>query len=173
MYNCVSQVIYYHHPRYARQAQIPLGRMLHAPMHMLPPITQLLPEIPIVYEDDSVVPGLSPLSKGGEWCWLVCCGAIFLLEVEAKQVWRANDLSTLVAFFLARTGRSIAAEDEDDDGKHTTSSGQVQSSARRIITDNSHVVVIAPSQRQHAYDDDDGACSSFFEPFLDGMYLIE
>jgi len=136
MYNCVSQVIFYHHPRYARQAQRPLAEVARSPMHMLPLITQLLPEIELVYEDDSVVPGLTvdPPKPVG-WRWLVCCGAIMLLECESRQVWRASDLGVLVAFYMARTGSAIAADDDD-------ASDREHEAPPAVITDNSHVVVL-------------------------------
>ena len=135
MYNCVSQVIFYHHPRYARQAQRPLAEVANSPMHMLPLITQLLPEFGLVYEDDSVVPGLTRASTPPTgWRWLVCCGAIMLLECETSRVWRASDLSVLVAFLMERTGCAIAAEEEESEA--------VASVPSTHITDNSHVVVL-------------------------------
>jgi hypothetical protein len=189
MYNCVSQVIFYHHPRYARQAQRPLAEVARSPMHMLPLITQLLPEVELVYEDDSVVPGLTtitttttttttttavvdgatPPNKG--WRWLVCCGAIMLLECESKQVWRAADLGVLVAFLVARTGWSISAddnndEDDDDNEEEDDDATRAKRKARAaatllpaVITDNSHVVVLNPLHRRSG---NGGACVSFF-----------
>ena len=109
-------------------------------MHMLPPITQLLPDIGIVYEDDSEVPGLmlTPTVALSGWRWLVCCGAILLLECEQGRVWRAHDLGTLVAFFLEKTGRSIAAEEADAEDKAETAVASTP-----LITQNSHVVMLA------------------------------
>jgi hypothetical protein len=60
MYNHVSQVVYFHHPRFCRGAQLDLARIPSSPLHMVPLVMQLLPEIALAYDDDAHVPGLTP-----------------------------------------------------------------------------------------------------------------
>ena len=59
MYNDVSQVVYFHYPQYQRQPQLPLEEMVEAPINCLAAVVQLFPDIPVVYDDDDVVPGLT------------------------------------------------------------------------------------------------------------------
>ena len=118
MYNDVSQVVYFHHPRFQRKPQVALARIPDEPMHMLPLITQLLPELPIVYDDDNGAP-LPP--SAGDWAWLVCCSAIFLVQRAGQgddyKLWGASKLGPLVAYYLQATGKSIlgVAEEEEEE----------------------------------------------------------
>ena len=117
MYNSVSQVVYFHNPRFCRQPQIELAQLPSSPMHMLPLVMQLLPEIPLCYDDDSTVPGLTTATPP-KWAWLASCGRFFLLDDEGRVLW-APELAPLVAHYLRATGRSISAADdgeEDDEG---------------------------------------------------------
>jgi hypothetical protein len=111
MYNSVSQVVYFHHPRFSRQPQYAeLSRIPSSPLHMLPLVTQLLPQIEICYDDDSHVPVfmMSNHNKNQtkKWAWLVACGGFFLLDVErglvlAPPPWAAHQpLVALVAHYL-------------------------------------------------------------------------
>ncbi len=59
MYNDVSQVIYFHYPKYCRQPQIPLCDIPNSNMHLLPLLSQLIPDIPVFYDDDTNIPGLT------------------------------------------------------------------------------------------------------------------
>ncbi len=87
---------------------------------MIPLVMQLLPEIVLVYDDDTHIPGLSskPRRVDGndepKWCWLVSCGAFFLMDVERKMLLSHQRLSQLVAYYLRTSGRSIAALEADD-----------------------------------------------------------
>jgi len=58
MYNDVSQVIYFHYPKYSRQPQLPLKDIPYSNMHLLALLTQLIPDISIWYDDDTYIPGL-------------------------------------------------------------------------------------------------------------------
>ena len=119
------QVVYFHHPRFCRQPQLPLHRIPDSPMHMLPLIMQLLPEIPLFYDDDAYVPGLTPLllapggddgkKKGGEWIWLAACGSFFLVDVRQNSILSANEqgLASLVAHYLRCTGNTVQAVEVD------------------------------------------------------------
>ena len=59
MYNDVSQVVYFHNLRFCRKPQMSIERIPESPMHMVPLIMQLAPEITLVYDDDSKIPGLT------------------------------------------------------------------------------------------------------------------
>ena len=110
MYNHVSQVVFFHYPRFCRQPQLDIARIPESPMHMLPLVQQLLPDVPIAFDDDGVIPGLTAAAPP-RFTWLVCCGAIFLLD-ECGDV-RSGTLAALVAHLLRASGRSIAANETD------------------------------------------------------------
>lgn len=114
MYNHVSQVVYFHYPRFARKPPMELRKIPTSGLHMLPLIMQLLPDVPIVYDDDSVVPGLmpSPPDTTAPWVWLVCCGAFFLVDTRRERVFAAQTLTPLVAHYLRCTARTLSASDE-------------------------------------------------------------
>lgn len=112
--------MYFHYPRFCKKPQLPLGNIHTSPLHMLPPITQLLPDVPIVYDDDAHIPGLttttSSSSSRAPWVWLACCGAFFLVSVKERRVFASDTLTALVAYFLRTTGRSFQAASHDTDG---------------------------------------------------------
>jgi len=93
---------------------------------------QLLPDIPIIYDDDSHIPGLTFTSSSTnqqpnqtptatttttKWAWLVCCGAFFLIDVSLQRIYASEDIVELIAHFLWTTGRSLqaAAIDEEEE----------------------------------------------------------
>jgi hypothetical protein len=120
MYNHVSQVVYFHYPSFSRKPHFDLDKIPEAPLHMLPLIMQLIPDIPIVYDDDSHIPGIcgdSDNSGSSGWTWLVCCGAFFLVNVQERRIFSSPTLAPLVAHFLRCTGRSLSAA---EDGAATT-----------------------------------------------------
>jgi hypothetical protein len=125
MYNHVSQVVYFHHPRFCRGAQLDLARIPSSPLHMVPLVMQLLPEITLAYDDDAHVPGLTPPSHtntdkegapaddaaGGRkkgWHWLVCCGAFFLV-VRAPFFFLLGVSLEFKRMFDKRAGRGARA----------------------------------------------------------------
>ena len=122
MYNDVSQVIYFHYPRFCRLPQIPLKEVSASQMHMLPLISQLIPDIPVVYEDDSKVFGLTVDEVAADssimWAWLVCCGEVFLIDVAAKIIFESRDhsLASLVVYFLKQNKRKIGDDASNEDG---------------------------------------------------------
>ena len=59
MYNDISQVVYFHHPKYTKQAQLKIQEILLSSFNTLPLMTQLFPQIPVFYDDDSFLPFLS------------------------------------------------------------------------------------------------------------------
>jgi len=114
MYNDVSQVIYYHYPKYARQPQKTLQEMPYSTMHLLPLIRELLPDIPVMFDDDSQILGLttSEATEANRMGWLVSCGTVFL--VEGATIYRSDTLLDMVCFFLEKTGRQLVVEQQED-----------------------------------------------------------
>ena len=110
-------MVYFHHPRFCRQPQLPLHRIPESPTHMLPLIMQLLPEVPLVYDDDTRVPGLTstPASTEASWVWLTACGSFFLVNVQERTVLCSptSTLTPLVAHYLRCTGKTIQAVEVD------------------------------------------------------------
>ena len=125
MYNSVSQVVYFHNPRFCRQPQLELSQLPSSPMHMLPLVMQLLPEIPLCYDDDSALPGLTSPPR---WAWLASCGRFFLLDDGGRVLW-APELAPLVAHYLRATGRSISAADDGHEEEEGRSRAQPQQAA--------------------------------------------
>jgi hypothetical protein len=62
MYNDISQVVYFHHPKFAKQPQLKLSEILQSSINTLPLMTQLFPQIQVYYDDDSCLPYLSKRS---------------------------------------------------------------------------------------------------------------
>ena len=121
------QVVYFHNPRFCRQPQLELARIPSSPMHMLPLIMQLLPEIPLCYDDDTKIPGLA----GGappRWAWLAACGRFFLVDPAGGLLW-APELATLVAHYLQATGTSIGAADVGEEEEAAALSAAASSTA--------------------------------------------
>ena len=59
MYNDISQVVYFHHPKFAKQPQLKIQEILQSSINTLPLMTQLFPQIQVFYDDDSSLPFLS------------------------------------------------------------------------------------------------------------------
>ena len=144
------QVIYFHFPKFARQPQIGLMHIPSHPMNMLPLIRELLPDIPVMYDDDSHIPGLTApgADAGYKWIWLISCGAVFLVDVAAGgAIFRSDDcLTELVCFLLQRTNRLlIVTDDNDDDGlapkKRRRKFLESEGGSASCMTDHGHVVL--------------------------------
>lgn len=64
MYNDISQVVYFHNPKFARQPQLPTVKEIAATtINALPLMTELFPDIPVFYDDDPVIPALTKSAK--------------------------------------------------------------------------------------------------------------
>ena len=158
------QVVYFHNPRFCRQPQLELARIPSSPMHMLPLIMQLLPEIPLCYDDDTDLPGLTGETPPG-WTWLAACGRFFLLDAAGVLLW-APELATLVAHYLQATGTSISAADVGHDGDDAPTAAAV--SAAAASTAFGHVQLLrsdatpisTPARARAEEDEEDGATSA-------------
>jgi hypothetical protein len=145
MYNDVSQVVYFHYPRFCRQPQVPLNEIPGQPNNMLPLISQLIPDISTAYEDDSQIPGITidniAANPDIKWVWLVCCGEIFLIEAEKGFIWASeNDsLASLVAYFLRSNGRNVGEDhNNNNDDENMEGRGEMQD----IFTAHGHLRLI-------------------------------
>ena len=90
MYHCVTQVVYFHFPDYARERQISLEEIRTGKSHKncLSAALELHPDVPVVMED-----GI--WQKGWNWM-LVSGGNVFLISPE-RRIHRATCLWALVA----------------------------------------------------------------------------
>ena len=98
MYNHISQVVYFHNSKYERRQrpkieEIPKGD----PLHVLPAIMQLHPDIALVYESDDV----DITKPSTEWRWAVFPGMIYLVDPEAN-VYHSPNIMQLYWVYLER-----------------------------------------------------------------------
>ena len=98
MYNHISQVVYFHNSKYERRQrpkieEIPKGD----PLHVLPAIMQLHPDIALVYESDD----MDITKPSTEWKWAVFPGMIYLIDPEA-HVYHSPNILQLYWVYLER-----------------------------------------------------------------------
>jgi hypothetical protein len=95
MYNHVSQVVYFHNSQYARIARHPLADIANAPpVHVLPAVQELFPEIPLRFEEDKIDP-----TKSQGWYWLMLAGRIYLVTPEPK-VLHSERISDMLKVYI-------------------------------------------------------------------------
>ena len=96
MYNHVSQVVYFHNAQYERTRRIGLAQVSEGdPVHVLPALRQLYPEIALHYEEDHV-----DLSRGtGKWLWMVVPGRVYLVGPEG-QAYHSDNITSLMRVYL-------------------------------------------------------------------------
>ena len=81
MYHCVTQVVYFHFPSYARRHQLSLDeiRSGESPWHCLSAALELYPEIPVTYEDEAM--------RVASWQWMLLSGGkVYLLGPDRAVV---------------------------------------------------------------------------------------
>lgn len=93
MYHCVTQVVYFHFPDYARKRQQSLDeiRAGNSPLHGISVALQLHPDIPVVMEDE--------MRKVG-WNWMLMSGGKIFLIAPDLTAHRAACIWTLVEYML-------------------------------------------------------------------------
>jgi hypothetical protein len=115
MYNDVSQVIFFHYPKFARQPQRPLAEIPDSTMHLLPLLRELIPDVPLAYDDDSRILRLTEENEeAAGWLWLISCGVVFLVEGATGTIYQGATLVELLCFFLEKTERKLIVEAEDE-----------------------------------------------------------
>ena len=89
MYHCVTQVVYFHYPDYARKRQLPLEeiRSGNSSLHCLSVALQLYPEIPVIMEDEMWREG---------WNWMLMSGGSVFLIAPNRVAHRATGLWSLM-----------------------------------------------------------------------------
>lgn len=92
MYNDVSQAVYFHNTQYKRMKREPYTS--GHPLHMLPAVCLLYPEVTVKYEDDF----FDPYESNG-WYWLLIPQRIYLVSPEPK-VYFCSDLRALVKLYV-------------------------------------------------------------------------
>eukprot|EP00961_Rhodomonas_salina_P282317 3814661-Rhodomonas_salina.1 len=53
MFNDISQVTYFHYPKYVRTAQVPVDVMVDNAMNSLQCIGNIVPDLRVMYDDDA------------------------------------------------------------------------------------------------------------------------
>lgn len=84
MYNDISQVVYFHHPKFSKQPQLKLHDILMSSLNTLPLVTQLFPQIQVYYDDDSTIPFLTDLQR-----------AFFYSQNRGREATKAADLANI------------------------------------------------------------------------------
>jgi len=96
MYNHVSQVVYFHNNQYERTQRLDIVDIMNNgdPMHALPAVCQIHPEIGVAYEDDH----LDLSGPTGKWNWMILPRRIYLIDPESK-VHHSDNLWDLLAIY--------------------------------------------------------------------------
>jgi hypothetical protein len=103
MYNHVSQVVYFHNSQYVRGMRQPIEEIRSAaPVHVLPAVQELYPEIKLRYEEDM----FDPTAASKEWCWLLIAGRVYLLTPEPSVLYSEN-LCDLLKVFVERNAPPV------------------------------------------------------------------
>lgn len=101
MYNCVSQVVYFHNPKYESRLQErnnidAINKGSCEGVHILPCIMQIYPEIQVVYEgDDFGTNILEPDNKDNCDTWVVAGKKVYLLMRNGVLYYDKNLVSLL------------------------------------------------------------------------------
>jgi hypothetical protein len=91
LYNHVTQVVYFHNSRFERARRIEEDTA--PPIHVLPALCQIHPEIPVRFEEDHV-----DVTQKKGWYWLVVPGRVYLVSPEPKVLY-SEDASAMLAYY--------------------------------------------------------------------------
>ena len=112
MYNCVSQVIFYHNELYERRRH----NHFHEAIDALPVVTHMYPELPVVLEED-----MPPQCKA---YWFLISGHVYLMRRGDVPVFDKD----IFQLFLAR-------HDDDDENEEGYQTGSLALSIFDSVTD--------------------------------------
>jgi hypothetical protein len=100
MYNHVSQVVYFHNNQYSRVPRHPLGEIVTAPpIHLLPAIQEMHPEIQLKFEEDKIDP-----TKNEGWYWLLLAGRVYLVTPDPRVLYSEN-ITDLLKVYVDAVGQ--------------------------------------------------------------------
>jgi hypothetical protein len=103
LFHSVSQTIYYNYPTYTRQTQLPLPELQRSntrSVNLLPLLTELYPEIPVLFEHTGA--GCRRAHAKHKWSWVLW--SHFVLLVDSKmQCYVARDVRMLAHYVVLQS----------------------------------------------------------------------
>ena len=96
LFHSVSQAIYYNRPTYARQTQLPLAALQRAnacAVNVLPLLTELRPDIPVLFEHTGA--GCRQQHAKHRWSWVLWSRFVLLVDADMRS-YVAADARTLL-----------------------------------------------------------------------------
>jgi hypothetical protein len=98
LFHSVSQVIYYNYPTYNRQTQLPLLELQRenaTSINLLPLLTELRPDIPVLFEHTGA--GCSRAHEKHKWSWVLWSQYVLLVDSK-MNAYIAKDCRTLTHY---------------------------------------------------------------------------
>ena len=99
LFHSISQAVYHNRPSYHRERQLPLEKLQTRNVryvNLLSLITELHPEIPVLYEHTGA--GCSQKHKQEKYAWVLWSQFVLLVDSQLN-VYVAQDLRTLLTLF--------------------------------------------------------------------------
>jgi len=100
LFHSVSQTIYYNYPTYSRQIQLPLSELQREnarSVNLLPLLTELRPDIPVLFEHTGA--GCRQAHAQHKWSWILWSHFVLLVDSEMRS-YVATDARTLAHYTL-------------------------------------------------------------------------
>jgi hypothetical protein len=100
LFHSVSQTIYYNYPTYARQIQLPLAELQREnarSVNLLPLLTELRPDIPVLFEHTGA--GCRQAHAQHKWSWILWSHFVLLVDSEMRS-YVATDARSLAHYTL-------------------------------------------------------------------------
>lgn len=97
LFHSVSQAVYYNFPSYARQTQLPLAALQRASapaVNVLPLLTELRPDIPVLFEHTGA--GCRAQHAKHPWSWVLWSRFVLLVDADMRS-YAAADIRTLLS----------------------------------------------------------------------------
>jgi hypothetical protein len=117
LYNCVSQVIYFHNPEYERRPQerkrieqVSKGSDGIEMVQLIPSIMQMHPDIVVENEETNIFMPSNKKCKN-KWCWLFMGQTIYLCHLvdrQNRQIFHHSNVAVLLHHYKT----AIASMDE-------------------------------------------------------------
>ena len=85
LFHSVSQAVYYNFPSYARQKQLPMDALQRtdaAAINLLPLLTELRPDIPVLFEHTGA--GCRPVHARHKWSWVLWSRFVLLVDADMR-----------------------------------------------------------------------------------------